>query len=232
MLDAAPLTRLDQPEQDTGHAHDFAPTPSGCRPCNHPLFKIVTERRGGPRPGSGPKPRKPLPVIAFRPGWYVVTSQPKAERTAHASLHRAGYEPYLPLLTVRRTDRSYHTSALFPGYLFVRLDLARPWYPIRYAPGVYSLLSVDGIPSICPDGVILALQASEALRATPLPDNASWAPGMPCSLATGPLSGHQGVVTQIGRAFGGTDMAFVALMMFGHLREVSVPLDCLKARDE
>jgi hypothetical protein len=50
---------------------------------------------------------------------------------------------------------------------------------------------------------------------------------MPCSLATGPFSGHQGVVMSVGH-----DMALVALMMFGQLREVAVQLDCLRARDE
>jgi transcriptional antiterminator RfaH len=228
MLDAAPPCRLDDPQQDTGRVSHFAPTPSGCRPGNHPLFKIVTERRGGPRPGSGPKPRKPLPVVAFRPGWYVVTAQPKAERTAHASLHRAGYKPYLPLLTVRRPDRSYHTSALFPGYLFVRLDLARPWYPIRYAPGVYGLILTDGIPSLCPEATVEALQATEAMRATPLPATASWAPGMACSVRKGyALEGLPAVITHAA-----TETANIAVMLFGHLRNILVPLDALAPRGE
>jgi transcriptional antiterminator RfaH len=226
MLDAATTTALHAGQQDTGHAHDFAPTPSGCRPDNPPLFKIVTERRGGPRPGSGPKPRKPI-IVAFRPGWYVVTAQPKAERTAHASLHRAGYEPYLPLITVRRPDRSYHTSALFPGYLFCRLDLSRPWYPIRYAPGVYGLILTDGIPSICPDAAVNALRASEALRSIPPTQDDLWAPGMACTPATGPFRNHPAIVTSVHR-----DEATITLMFLGHLRNVSVNLDCLKARDE
>ena len=72
-----------------------------------------------------------------------------------------------------------------------------------------------------------ALRASEHLRATPTPHSALWAPGMACSLATGPLSGHQGVITEVG-----ADMALVALLMFGHLRTVAVDIQCLVARDE
>lgn len=161
-----------------------------------------------------------------RPVWCVVASQPKAERTAHAELHRRGFEAYLPLLTTRRPNRHFHTGPLFSGYLFVRIRLDQPRHPIRYAPGVFSLLSVDGIPSICPDAAVSALRASEHLRATPTPPSALWAPGMPCRLATGVFSGHHGVVTEVGH-----DMALVALMMFGQLREVAVPLDCLTARD-
>jgi transcription antitermination factor NusG len=226
MLDAATTTALHASQQDTGHAHDFAPTPSGCRPSNPPLFKIVTERRGGPRPGSGPKPRKPL-VVAFRPGWYVVTAQPKAERTAHASLHRAGYEPYLPLITVRRPDRSYHTSALFPGYLFCRLDLSRPWYPIRYAPGVYGLILTDGIPSICPDAAVDALRAGEALRSTPPTRDDLYRPGAPCEAVLGGGSRVEGVVVEVYR-----QKARILAILFGQMREMTVEISNLRLRSE
>jgi transcription antitermination factor NusG len=162
-----------------------------------------------------------------RPIWCVVASLPRAERTAHAELHRRGFTAYLPLITTRWRDRTWHTSPLFSGYLFCRIRLDQPWNPVRYAPGVFSLISVDGIPSICPDAAVDALRATEALRATPTPPSALWAPGMPCRLATGALAGHQGVVTEVG-----ADTARVALLMLGHLREISLPLDCLTSRDD
>jgi transcriptional antiterminator RfaH len=161
-----------------------------------------------------------------RPAWYVVATYPKAERRAHAALHHKGYQPYLPLITVRLPNRHYHTSALFPGYLFIRLSPLKPWYPIRYAPGVFHLLTVEGKPHPCRAGAVEALQALEAQRATPLPESALWAPGMPCSLGTGPFEGHLGMVLSVGR-----EMALVSLMLFGALREVSVGVDCLRARD-
>jgi transcriptional antiterminator RfaH len=162
-----------------------------------------------------------------RPVWCVVASQPKAERTAHAELHRRGFEAYLPLLTTRRPNRHYHIGPLFPGYLFVRTRLDRPWNPIRLCPGVFSLLSVDGIPSICPDAVLDALRASERLRATPTPPSALWAPGMPCRLATGAFAGHDAVVTEVGR-----ETAQVAIMLLGRLCQARVPLDCLEPRGD
>jgi transcription antitermination factor NusG len=188
VLDAEPHTRLDDHQQDTGHATHFAPTPSGCRHT-----------------------------------WHVVASYPKAERRAHAALHLKGYEPYLPLLTTRRPDRSWHTAALFPGYLFIRLDLQRPWYPIRYAPGVYSLILTEGVPSICPDAVISVLQAGDALRATPIPESRYWAPGAAVAVSRGAFAQHQGVLLEVAK-----DRASVLLMVFGQLRSVSVDLDCLE----
>ena len=135
-----------------------------------------------------------------RPVWCVVAAKPKAERTAHAELHRRGFTAYLPLITTRWRDRTWHTGPLFSGYLFCRIRLDQPWNPVKLCPGVFSLISVDGIPSICPEAAVDALRASEHLRATPQPSSAFWAPGMACRLAVGtPFAGHDAVVTEISR---------------------------------
>lgn len=171
------------------------------------------------------------PILAPTPSgcrnWFVVATKPKAERRAHAALHLKGYRSYLPLITVRLPNRHYRTGPLFPGYIFTRLDLAHPWYPIRYAPGVFSLITVDGIPIPCPVGAVEALQEAEAVRALLPPARQRWSPGEPCTLNSGPFQDCDAVILKVG-----TDMALVALMMFGHLREVAVGLDCLRARDE
>jgi hypothetical protein len=66
---------------------------------------------------------------------------------------------------------------------------------------------------------------SETLRrAVPLPDSV-WAPGMPCSFATGAFRDQQAVLVAIG---GG--VATVALPMLGELRELTVPIDRLVLR--
>ena len=162
-----------------------------------------------------------------RPAWCVVATKPQAERRAYAALHLKGFEAYLPLITTRWRDRTWHTGPLFSGYVFVQLDLSRPWHPVRYAPGVFNLVSFDGTPAICPDGAVDALRALEAQRATPMPESSYWAPGMPCSLAVGTSAAVPGVVLEVRE-----DMAFVSTMLFGHLREISVSVDCLRARDE
>jgi transcriptional antiterminator RfaH len=162
-----------------------------------------------------------------RPVWCVVAAKPKAERTAHAELHRRGFEAYLPLLTTRLPNRHYRIGPLFPGYLFVRMDLTKPWNPVRLCPGVFSLLSVNGIPSICPDTVVEAVRSAvDAAEAFPASSHC-WRPGTPCSLAAGPLAGMPAVVTHVA-----TETANIAVMMFGHLRNILVPLDALAPRGE
>ena len=156
--------------------------------------------------------------------WFVVATYPKAERRAHASLHRKGYQAYLPEITVRRRD-GWHTGPLFPGYLFLQLEPQRPWYPIRYAPGVFHLLTLEGKPQPVARGAVEALQAATAQRLLQEPEM-PWRPGAACELRQGPFQGQPAVILSVG-----TDMALVSMLMFGQLREVAVDVDCLRARD-
>jgi hypothetical protein len=49
---------------------------------------------------------------------------------------------------------------------------------------------------------------------------------MAVSLATGPFHDHPGVVVSVTRG-----IAHVALMLFGHVRDVTVNVDCLIPRE-
>jgi transcription antitermination factor NusG len=161
-----------------------------------------------------------------RPVWCVVATYPQAERRAHASLHRFGFNAFLPLITVRWSNRTWHIQPLFPGYCFVQMDLTKPWSPVISAPGVFQLLSFDGKPATCSDTVVEAVRSAlHAAEAVSAPEH-HWKPGTPCSLALGPLAGMPAIVTQVGH-----DMATVAVMMLGQLREIAVQLDCLRLRE-
>lgn len=154
-------------------------------------------------------------------GWIVVHSYPRAERWARDNLHRRSFETYLPLLANHRG----HDTPAFPGYLFVRYP--GQWTAIRYCPGVYRIISAAGQPNVCPDAVVQgvrhALEAAEAHAASaPL-----WRPGDGCSLASGPLRGMSGVVLAVR-----SHTVRIGLMMLGHLRHVSVPIDSLMARED
>lgn len=163
-------------------------------------------------------------------GWIVVHSYPQAERWAQSQLHARGYETFLPLITVHRRDRVIHSLRhrlevpLFARYLFVRFP--GNWTPIRYCPGVYRIVFAGPEPSLCPDHAVEAvqnaLQAAEEVAAT----QPRWTVGQPCSSLYGPLRGMPAIVTKVR-----TSTVTIAVMMLGQLREVSVSVDCLRARD-
>lgn len=199
MLDAATQPRIHTPQRDTGPAHDQARTPSGNR-------------------------------------WHVVYTNPQAERRATQHLTEQGYQAYLPLVIVRRRDAVIRSLLhnvqvpLFSRYLFVRLDVTRdPWQPIVSTLGVRSLLRrPDGTPEPAARGAVEALQAGDALRATPHPPGAAWRPGAPCSLPRGyAFGGLPAVVLDVG-----DNKARIAVMFLGQLREIMVDTNCLTTRDE
>ena len=168
------------------------------------------------------------------PGWAVVHTHPQAERWACDGLNRAGYRTFLPLYAAKRRDPVLRTMTrlvelpLFTSYAFVLLGQHDPWVPIRYTPGVHSLLMSGGLPNIAARASIEALEASQELRRSIAPPNALWAPGMPCSPAVGsPFAGHHAVVTEILPG----NRARIAIMMFGELRQVSVDVNSLVARE-
>jgi transcription antitermination factor NusG len=161
-----------------------------------------------------------------RPDWFVAATYPKAEHRAYAALHLKGYRPWLPLITVRTPKREYRTIPIWPGYVFLQLDLAHPWYPIRFAPGVFQLLAIDGKPTPCAKGLPEAVDAVLAERAVHQRETPQLAPGLAVAVAKGMLEGHHAVVLAVGR-----EKARIAIMLFGALREATVALNCLKPRD-
>jgi transcription antitermination factor NusG len=163
--------------------------------------------------------------------WIVAQTHPQAERTAAVEITRRGYATYLPLLAVQRRDRATHRTLiiahvpLFPGYLFVALAPASPWSPIRYTPGVRTLLMACGRPEQVRHGLVEALQAGDDFRRSIPPPNAAWAPGAACRLIRGPLAYRDAAVMSVSR-----DTARITVAMFGGLQELDVPTHWLEPR--
>jgi transcriptional antiterminator RfaH len=101
--------------------------------------------------------------------WFVVHTQPMAERRAAANLLRQGFKTYLPLYRSRRSHArkvDFVERPLFPRYLFVALDVMRDrWRPILSTFGVSNLVRVGDAPAPVPEGVVDALRAHDEARA-------------------------------------------------------------------
>jgi transcriptional antiterminator RfaH len=97
--------------------------------------------------------------------WYVVQTQPSAETKAMAHLERQGFAVYLPrYLKRRRHARKIQTvqAALFPRYLFVRIDLrSQRWRSIQSTIGVARLVMNGDAPAPVPAPVISGLKDRE-----------------------------------------------------------------------
>ena len=174
----------------------------------------------------------PMPCSRIQDGWIVVHCYAQAERWADQELTRRGYTSYLPMMTVRRRDRAIRSlwhnvrTPLFPRYLFVAFP--GNWTPIRYCPGVYRLVSAAGKPNMATEAQIRAVQAAEAAFRCRGAETTQWRPGTPCALARGyAMEGLPAVVLSTSH-----DHASIAVMFLGALRQISVPLDALTARQD
>jgi transcriptional antiterminator RfaH len=97
--------------------------------------------------------------------WYVVVTQPHSEGRAQSNLRRQRYEcVWLRFREqkVRRGKLVDTFSSLFPGYLFVAMDLDEPgtqWRPILGTFGVSDLILCGESPAAIPDAVAKELLA-------------------------------------------------------------------------
>ena len=92
--------------------------------------------------------------------WYALKVRTKAEERLHRALTVKGFETFLPTsIDIRRySDRLKKVRiALFPGYLFCRLDREHPLTLVT-TPGVEAIVGRGGLPEPVPEQEISAIQ--------------------------------------------------------------------------
>jgi transcriptional antiterminator RfaH len=89
--------------------------------------------------------------------WYLIHCEAQRDQQVERLVAHAGMETFaarIPKTRKRNGDR-----ALFPGYVFVRLELdAGSWSAIRYLPGVRSLVEIGGGPCPVADEIVEAIR--------------------------------------------------------------------------
>ena len=76
--------------------------------------------------------------------WYVVFAKPHKEALLEAQLVQRGFQAYLPMLPPSR-ERRRVARALFPRYLFVRLDPSQVSLDAcKWIPGLSYIVTFDG----------------------------------------------------------------------------------------
>lgn len=126
--------------------------------------------------------------------WYVVHTKVRKEQYAEWQLTRRGVETFLPwIIHPSRISLDDVLQPLFPGYLFARVDLARQYWDVVWAPGVHRLVGFGETPSSIDDGVIDFLRARAGdggvVRMFPV-----FREGDRVRIKQGPLAGLVGII--------------------------------------
>lgn len=97
--------------------------------------------------------------------WFVAQTKARSEEQARVNLERQGFCAYLPRYRRERRHarrRDVVRAPLFPGYIFVRLDLDEsPWRSINGTFGVDHLICHGERPAAVPDGIVEQIAARE-----------------------------------------------------------------------
>jgi len=127
--------------------------------------------------------------------WYAVSVRPRHEKVVTRHLEHQGLNYFLPVYrSVRRwKDRRKELDmALFPGYVFVNLNL-RDRLGVLRAPGVVQFVTFQGQPAAVPDSEIRALESSQSAGLRPQP-HPYLRQGKKVRVRSGPLVNAEGIV--------------------------------------
>ncbi len=127
--------------------------------------------------------------------WFALRVRPNHEKTAALSLHRQGFEEYVPLHRVRRrwSDRVKELEAvLFPGYIFCRFARDERMRVLN-SPGVESIVGFAKTDIPVDDAEITAVRALIA-SGRPLAPWPYLRIGQNITIDHGPMAGLRGVV--------------------------------------
>ncbi len=160
--------------------------------------------------------------------WYVVHTKAQQELLAAGLLEQRHAATVLLPQVRQRYRGQLRTAPLFPGYLFVELDLEQvEASAVNNTPGVIRLVAFGGLPKPVPAKVILTLQArlAELDAQGGLPQH-PFKEGDRVRLTGGPLAGLEAVFVGPMRP---AERVRVLLEFLGQEQEALVPVEDLEA---
>lgn len=159
--------------------------------------------------------------------WFAVNTLPNSEQRAKVNLERQGWRCFYPQVSrTTKSGRRMYTRlrALFPGYVFVRLNLAESgWRSVDGTFGVRAIVKSGDLPAPLPQGVVEAIiQISDEDGKVSFAS--SLKPGQDVRFETGPFAGLIGKLEHLdgaGRVTVLLDVLGRATPIRGHVAEVA-----------
>lgn len=155
-----------------------------------------------------------------QPAWYLLQCKPRQNFRAEENLCNQGFTCFQPVVDVERLQQGrlrLVSEALFPGYLFIRLDSVNDnWSPIRSTRGVARMVGFSGRPQSVPDDVVLALRdrVAEQPRIAPL------LPGDKVMIKDGAFA----AIEAIFKSFDGDERVVILLSLMHREQQLVMPL--------
>ena len=155
--------------------------------------------------------------------WLCVMCKTQQENTAEDNLKRQGFRVYLPTAPNKSRKQGRVTKiikAMFPGYLFIEVDLqSQDLSVIRSTLGCIALLRQGVHPAVVPKQVMASIVEAEAVLRGRFNSDQGFTPGARYELLEQGFQGH----TATFLALEGKERARVLVTLLNSQQEVKVP---------
>jgi len=130
--------------------------------------------------------------------WYVMHSKPQKELFLFKQLCLSQIESYLPVLKKNNQFTLPSERAFFPGYLFVRVDIALSGISqLLWTPGSKGIVCFGGEPASVSDSFIEGLMRKmDSINTEPKSRLLRYRNGDAVIIANGPFEGFQAIFNQ------------------------------------
>ena len=134
--------------------------------------------------------------------WYAISTKARREQFAQDQLGRRAVETFLPrILEPGRIGIKPVVAPLFPGYLFVRIDLDQQYFDVVWTPGVRKFVGFGTLPCPVDDAVVDFLYARGG-REGILRPQPTFKEGDVVRIKHGPFEGLVGIIERPGSVQG------------------------------
>jgi len=154
--------------------------------------------------------------------WYVVHTKVRQEQTARENLARQGYAVYMPRIKILKRSRGRQQAQqepMFPRYIFVQPGSdTHSIAPVRSTLGVTSIVRFGQEPAVMRPAVLKSIRDFEARRNEASDQDISpFQPGERVRVADGPLTGLEGLISDVSQ-----DRVVVLMQLLGQDTRVSL----------
>ena len=131
--------------------------------------------------------------------WYLIHSKARQEDMAELNLRLLGVETFCPRLRKLKSTRSKAQNegeVLFPGYLFVRVDMTTEYRKVTYVHGVLRVVKFGAEPALVEDEIIDSIRKRVHNGFVHLPQPPSLRTGQIVHINKGPFIGFEAIFEQ------------------------------------
>ena len=133
--------------------------------------------------------------------WYLIHAKARQEDIAELNLQRLGVETFCPRIKQSKANQWKNQTegkvALFPGYLFVRVDMSTEFRKVTYSQGVIGVVKFGSAPAVVEEDIIRSIKARDNNGLVVLsPPSHPLKSGQAVLIDKGPFRGFEAVFEQ------------------------------------